>query len=150
MEIALLLVLWLHILASVVWIRGMAFNILVLRPSMTVIDAPQRIKLAETVLKRFISLVWVSVGVLILTGAVLALPKVTSSAYWRTLLFKLLIVLVMIFNVFIIRYLLFPKFTSLIPSQEGSKVMGQTVIVVKINLILGVFVFFTAELLSLA
>jgi len=156
MEIFFLLILWLHILASVVWIGGMAFNILILRPSITVIDAPQRIKLAETVLRRFISFVWASIGVLILTGAILALPKMTSfktllsSSYGGLLILKLLIVMVMIINVFIIQYILFPKFKSLIPSPGGNRVMGQIVTVVKINLIFGTFVFLTAELLSLA
>ncbi len=122
---------------------------------MTVIDAPQRIKLAEMVLSRFIYLVWVSIGLLIITGTALAVPRITSfrtflsSTYGNVLFLKLLIVLIMSINVFIIWYFLFPRFKSLAPSPEQNRVMGQIVAAVKINLTLGLLVFFMAELLSI-
>src|SRR3989304_6486621 len=58
MEIIIIFMLWLHYLASVMWIGGMAFNILVLRPSMVAIDQNQRPVLGTTVLKRFIIFAW--------------------------------------------------------------------------------------------
>lgn len=53
MELINIITLWLHYLATVMWIGGMAFNLLVLRPSMIVIDQNQRPVLGTTVLKRF-------------------------------------------------------------------------------------------------
>lgn len=49
--------LWLHTLAAVSWIGGMVFNLFVVRPSITVVGAEDRVKLALTILRRFISLV---------------------------------------------------------------------------------------------
>ncbi len=68
MEIINIIILWLHYLATVVWIGGMAFNIMVLRPSMTVIEQNERPVLGNKVLKRFIVFAWMSIVVLILTG----------------------------------------------------------------------------------
>ncbi len=58
MEMVNIITLWLHYLATVMWIGGMAFNLLVLRPSMTVIDQNQRPVLGTMVLKRFIIFAW--------------------------------------------------------------------------------------------
>lgn len=49
MEITNIIILWLHYLATVVWIGGMAFNIMVLRPSMTVIEQNERLKISGMV-----------------------------------------------------------------------------------------------------
>lgn len=148
MDIFSAAILWLHTLAAVAWVGGMVFNLLVLRPSMGVVDPAQRIKLAEKVLKRFIPLVWICIGVLLFTGILLALPKVPSlkvlfgSFYGSILLFKLALVLIMIFIVVIIRYAFLPRLESLIAisSPDVGKVMGQIVSLVKINLGLGVLV----------
>lgn len=66
MKIIIIFMLWLHYLATAMWIGGMAFNILVLRPSMVAIDQNQRPVLGTTVLKRFIIFAWLSMAVLIL------------------------------------------------------------------------------------
>ncbi len=66
----------LHYLATVMWIGGMAFNILVLRSSMVAIDKNQRPVLGTTVLKRFIIFAWLSIAVLILTGIPIAFSNV--------------------------------------------------------------------------
>ncbi len=68
MEIIIIFMLWLHYLATVMWIGGMAFNILVLRHSMVAIDQNQPPVLGTTVLKRFIIFAWLSMAVLILTA----------------------------------------------------------------------------------
>ena len=68
MEIIIIFMLWLHYLATAMWIGGMAFNILVLRRSMVTIDQNQRPVLGTAVLKRFIIFAWLSIAVLIITG----------------------------------------------------------------------------------
>ncbi|NJD53082.1 MAG: hypothetical protein FIB07_09475, partial [Candidatus Methanoperedens sp.] len=65
MEIINIITLWLHYLATVRWIGGMAFNLFVLRPSMILIDQNQRPILGTKVLKRFIIFAWLSIAVLI-------------------------------------------------------------------------------------
>jgi uncharacterized membrane protein len=56
MELINVITLWLHYLATVMWIGGMGFNLLVLRPSMIVIEQNQRPVLGTKVLKRFLIL----------------------------------------------------------------------------------------------
>lgn len=59
-----------HLVAAIVWLGGMGFMLLALRPSLPVLEAPpQRLKLLVTVLRRFFAAVWAAVGVLLLSGA---------------------------------------------------------------------------------
>lgn len=60
---------FLHLVAAIVWLGGMAFMLLALRPSLTVLETPsQRLGLLAPVLRRFFVLVWISVGTLLLSG----------------------------------------------------------------------------------
>ncbi|MBL6455893.1 CopD family protein [Belnapia sp. T6] len=61
----------LHVLGAVLWVGGMVFAILVLRPALSVLEAPQRAALHEAVLKRFFLLIWHAMPVLLLTGYLL-------------------------------------------------------------------------------
>lgn len=60
---------FLHLAAAIVWLGGMAFMLLALRPSLPALDTPaQRLPLLAAVLRRFFALVWVAIGVLLLSG----------------------------------------------------------------------------------
>ena len=48
----------LHILAIIVWIGGMVFAHFFLRPSLSVLEPPQRLRLMHAVLGRFLSRCW--------------------------------------------------------------------------------------------
>ncbi len=158
MPIFNVMIFWLHTLAAVTWVGGMVFNLLVVRPSMGVVDPPQRLRFADKTLRRFIPIVWISVGLLLITGLPMTLQRVVSfemllgTGYGNILILKLAVVLMMISIVALIRYELLPKFESLIDTQspELSKVMGWMVSLVKINLVLGVFVLLLAEFLAFA
>jgi uncharacterized membrane protein len=58
----------LHVLAAVVWVGGMAFAYLVLRPSAGELPAEARLRLWHRVFTRFFPLVWASIVVLLGTG----------------------------------------------------------------------------------
>lgn len=62
-----------HVLAAVVWVGGMFFAYVVLRPSLGAFEPPQRLLLWERVFSRFFPWVWV---------AVFALP---ASGYWQVI-----------------------------------------------------------------
>ena len=64
--LAILLIL--HILGAVVWVGGMAFSILVLRPSLVVLEPAQRLALHGLVFRRFFLLVWHAMPIMLLTG----------------------------------------------------------------------------------
>jgi uncharacterized membrane protein len=58
----------LHLLAAILWVGGMAFAILVLRPSLAVLEPPQRLALHAQVFRRFFLLVWHAMPIALLTG----------------------------------------------------------------------------------
>lgn len=58
----------LHALAAVIWVGGMFFAYLVLRPAAAPLDPPVRMRLWQRVLSRFFPWVWASVAVHLATG----------------------------------------------------------------------------------
>jgi len=61
-------VVWLHILAAIVWIGGMFFLPLVLVPVLRHHDAALRAALLDAVGRRFRVVGWIAIGVLLVTG----------------------------------------------------------------------------------
>ena len=62
------LVLGVHILCAVLWVGGMAFALLVLRPSLAVLEPPQRMALHQQVFRRFFLIVWHAMPLILVTG----------------------------------------------------------------------------------
>ena len=58
----------LHLLCAVVWVGGMFFAYVVLRPSLAAIDPPARMLLHTQVFRRFFLVVWHAMPVAVLTG----------------------------------------------------------------------------------
>ena len=58
----------LHVLGAVVWVGGMFFALLVLRPSLAVLEPPQRLALHMQVFRRFFLIVWHAMPIVLLTG----------------------------------------------------------------------------------
>ncbi len=149
-----IVMLWLHTLAAVSWVGGMVFNLFVLRPSVGVIDAGDRVKLSLTVLRRFIPLVWLCVVVLAISGTYLSVLKVGSpeiligSSFGRILLLKLIIVAVMVSIVAYIRYNRLPLLESLVGTPEIGGVLGGVVSLVRLNLALGALVLLLSGVLA--
>lgn len=65
---ALVLLKALHVLCAVVWVGGMFFAILVLRPSLGVLEPAGRLALHAQVFQRFFRVVWHVMPLIILTG----------------------------------------------------------------------------------
>ncbi len=139
MELINIITFWLHYLATVMWIGGMAFNLLVLRPSMIVIDQNQRPVLGTKVLKRFLIFAWLSIIVLILTGISIASNRISfedifSTTYGIVLLSKHFVTLIMIFIVTWISFVLSTKLAPYAPKPNT------VLMLVKTNLSLGILV----------
>ncbi|KON79337.1 CopD family protein [Azoarcus sp. PA01] len=62
------LMLFLHVVGVVVWVGGMAFAYLCLRPAATALPPAQRLPLWAAVFARFFPLVWVSVALVAASG----------------------------------------------------------------------------------
>ena len=59
----------LHLLGAVVWVGGLTFAILVLRPAAhEALEGPQRLALMQSVFRRFFRVLWHAVPLVLLTG----------------------------------------------------------------------------------
>lgn len=58
----------LHILAAVVWVGGMFFAYVMVRPAMDELPPPEPVKMWGRIFRRFFNWVWLSVIILVLTG----------------------------------------------------------------------------------
>ena len=104
MEIFSLFVLWLHVIAAVVWIGGNLILAMVIVPHFRQNLPPvQRIQLLTQIGKRFEPIVWGCVGVLFFTGIInifFAVDLTSSAAllgaFMRTLLIKIGLFLVLV------------------------------------------------------
>jgi uncharacterized membrane protein len=57
-----------HVLCAVLWVGGMFFAYVVLRPSMSVLEPIQRIALHTQVFRRFFLVVWHAMPLILITG----------------------------------------------------------------------------------
>lgn len=74
----------LHLLCAVVWVGGMFFAYVVLRPSLAAIEAPQRMLLHTQVFRKFFLVVWHAMPLILLTGFVmLSLQWNMATAPWQ-------------------------------------------------------------------
>ncbi len=58
----------LHVLGAVLWVGGMAFAILALRPALATLEPPQRLAVQEGALGRFFRLIWHAMPVVLVSG----------------------------------------------------------------------------------
>lgn len=60
---------FLHVSAAILWMGGMAFVVLALRPALGPVEPPLRVRVLREVLRRFFIVVATSIAVLLPTGA---------------------------------------------------------------------------------
>lgn len=65
------LLLAVHVLGAMVWVGGMVFGLLVLRPGMAFLEPPLRLALHKQVSARFVHLLWYVMPAMLLTGMAL-------------------------------------------------------------------------------
>jgi uncharacterized membrane protein len=74
----------LHLLCAVLWVGGMFFAYVVLRPSLAAIEAPQRMLLHTQVFRKFFLVIWHAMPLIIITGfAMLGFIGGISNAPWQ-------------------------------------------------------------------
>ena len=69
------LVLAVHLLAMTAWVGGLAYTLLILRPSLGLLDATPRISVHLQALRRFFRLVWHVMPISLLTGWAMLIGK---------------------------------------------------------------------------
>jgi uncharacterized membrane protein len=58
----------LHLLGAVLWVGGMFFALMVLRPSLGAVPPEQRLELHRQVFRRFFRLIWHVMPIMLITG----------------------------------------------------------------------------------
>lgn len=68
-----------HLLAIVVWVGGMFFAHACLRPALALLDPPARLRLMSDVLQRFLRIVEIGVGLVLVSGLAMLWLSVRAS-----------------------------------------------------------------------
>jgi len=132
----------LHVLAATIWVGGMFFAWMVLRPAaVTMLQAPERLKLWADVFRRFFHWVWVTVLVLPISGIGLWHMRFGAMAsvprYVHIMAGLYLIMLALFLR---IQLLQLPALKRAIAAEDwpaGGAVLGGIRRLVGINLVLG-------------
>jgi len=135
----------LHVLAATVWVGGMFFAWMVLRPAaVAVLQAPERLTLWADVFRRFFVWVWVAVLVLPLSGIGLwhlRFGLLESAPRYVHIMAGLYLVMLALF--LRIQLLQLPVLKRAVETKrwpDGGAVLGQIRRLVGINLVLGLLV----------
>jgi uncharacterized membrane protein len=143
---------FLHLVSVVVWVGGMFFAWMCLRPVAAAnLEPPARLKLWVGVFGRFFPWVWGCVLAIVLSGsmALVATGMRQAPPHWHVMLTLGLIMSAIFVYVFIIPY---GKLKAAVSGQNwptGAKALGQIRQLIGINLILGLITIAVATLGSL-
>ena len=132
----------LHVLAALIWVGGMFFAWMILRPAaITALEGPARLKLWVEVFQRFFVWVWIAVVILPISGVGLLQMRFNgfeTAPRYVQIMMGLYIVMVALF--IRIQSLQLPELRKAVEAQawaEGAAVMGRIRRLVGCNLIVG-------------
>ena len=134
----LTLFLLLHVLSVVVWVGGMFFAYMALRPvAASVLEPPQRLTLWAGVFGKFFPWVWASVATILLTGLAL-LMKMGGMPHYALAMLVLGVAMMLIFaHVFFSPYKKLKRAVGEQNWQAGAAALAKIRMSIGINLSLG-------------
>lgn len=131
----------LHVLAAIAWLGGVSFMLFALRPAAAELLAPpQRLALMAQTLKRFFSLVWLAILVLLLTGLamLLGVGMKNAPAGWHAMLGIGLVMFALFGHLYFGPFRRLKQAVSAADWSEGGRRAGQIATLATVNLALGV------------
>ena len=131
---------FLHLLAAIVWLGGVSFVLIALRPAAAaLLSPPQRLPLMAQVLSRFFVLVWLSIGLLLLTGLPMLLSVGMKGAPvgWHLMLGIGLLMFALFGHLYFGPFRRLKQAVSASNWPEGGRRAGQIVSLALLNLVLG-------------
>jgi uncharacterized membrane protein len=132
------LFLLLHLAAAIFWMGGMTFMVLALRPALARFEPAQRLPLAGDVLRRFFLIVWVSIAVLLATGAWLFTQSgAKPPPGWHAMAGLGVLMMLVFGHVFFVPYRRLKAALAAADWPAGGRALGQITLLVKANLGLG-------------
>jgi len=137
------LVLAVHLLAMATWVGGMAYALLVLRPSLTVLDPATRLRLHGQTFRRFFLIVWHAMPLMLLTGwaMVIGIYGGFATLPWSVNVMQLLGLLMAV--VFLVLFFGPWKRFRAAPGAEATDSIRR---LIRVNLVLGVVIIIVASL----
>jgi len=140
----------LHILAAVIWVGGMFFAYMALRPTAaTLLEPPQRLAVWDGVFTKFFFWVWISIITILLSGYHMifsAFGGFAGSGMHIHLMHGMGLVMVMIFmHVYFAPYKRLKRLVAEGNFPEAAKNLNTIRKLVAINLIIGLLTFVAAE-----
>lgn len=135
----------LHVLAALIWVGGMFFAWMILRPAaMAALEGPARLKLWANVFQRFFVWVWVAVLILPISGVGLLHLRFsgleTAPRYVQVMMGLYLVMTALFIR---IQALKFPALKSAVATEDwaaGAAALGQIRKLVGVNLMVGLVV----------
>jgi len=132
----------LHVLAAMVWVGGMFFAYIVLRPSAGLLEPAARFALWHRVFSRFFPWVWLCIGLLLASGYCMLFLYLGgfARAGWHVHVMQTTGILMMLLFLYL-SFAPWRRFAQAIKADataEAGKQLGQIRRIVAINLALGV------------
>ncbi len=131
-----------HLLAVLVWVGGMYFAYIVLRPAaVDVLQPPQRLGLWDNVFRRFFNWVWVAVGLIFVTGFYMIYQSggmARVPGYVHSMLMLGILMSIIYAYVFFACYVPFTLHVAKQRWPEAAALLGKIRKLVALNLTLGV------------
>lgn len=139
-----------HLMSLIVWIGGMVFAHFFLRPALTPLAAPERLRLMHDVLGRFFGAVLVAAGLVLVSGVwmigrVTRQMSVTGVKFNMPLEWMVMAVLgLVMMGIFVyIRFVLYPRLSQAVTSAAwpaGGAALTSIRGWVMVNLVIGVVI----------
>lgn len=141
----------LHVLAALVWVGGMFFAWLILRPAtVAALEGPARLRLWLEVFRRFFVWVWVAVAILAISGIGMVHMRFsgfeTAPKYVQLMMGGAIVMFALFLRV---QALLLPDLRAAVQAEDwpaGAAALGRIRRLVGINLLLGLAVVAVASL----
>ena len=135
----------LHVLSAVIWVGGMFFAYMALRPvAASLLEPPHRLNLWAQVFQKFFPWVWLAVVVLLVTGFWMMFGYLGGMAHapkYIHVMMGLGIVMMLIF--FHVYFAPFRRLKQAVAAQDwqtGGAKLGQIRMLIGLNLVLGLIV----------
>ena len=142
-----------HLLGSTVWVGGMFFAFMALRPaSVELLETPERLILWNGVLRRFLSWVWVAVLLILASGlSMIMMLGGFAKVQWPIhLMFALGVIMMLIFgHIYFAGYARLKRYVQGREWPAAGKALIQVRMLVGMNLILGLLTIVIATLGSM-
>jgi uncharacterized membrane protein len=130
-----------HLLSALIWVGGMFFAYVVLRPAaVEVLEPPQRLRLWDTVFRRFFIWVWGTVAMLMVSGLYMAYlyGGIAHVARYIYIMLAMGLAMMVIFGyVYFACYVSFSLHVAKQRWKEAGKLLGKIRKLIGVNLTLG-------------